>query len=434
MNIESALNIRPYRIFEDQIGAGKKKKGFYILKKGRRQYVNRKIIVHKKKYKRTTVTPRLLTKINSTNRKVVGDILKNNLSKSSIGKLSQDVFKNIKGDVSKVGEVNTTYNIQKDVGDIKKVINEAENYNKLGEKVKKAQNNVIISNATVRDSKKLLRTSQAVVLDKFKNIPEIKAALIAKYPNEYDPVGNKFKISLVKGNKAGLPLWNRTKEILRDAFGEKEGKAKAARDIYNFEKYDLVAKVERGEDLPFIGDAEKPAVLGDVGAGEGMDLKGMDNNQIDKVMRTFKKTKYVGTMAYDELWELLKTTTNNDFCCIFNSVERDNKIVGHWIAFNCDKKTRSIEVFDSFGDDLGRGEWEKIMAFTNRVSPEIAWEYKPNAVQQQNDKTDTCGWFCIKFLLSRRINGISFENATGFSNISKNEKEILKLKNQFRFL
>jgi hypothetical protein len=501
-------NIRPYRIFID---GGKKTKGFYIMRKGKRQYIKNKAIkVNKRKIKKTKVSPKTLKKIINLNKKTVRDIAQN-VENSKINKMVNETFKNISGQVNKIGDITNVYNIQRGLEDVKKELGkEQEQIHEVKDFVKKLK-----SDETGLE--KLLKTEQGrkvyaeVVAD-----PDIKPEeLVSKTFKKFDEYIQEQGQKLDKGKKdleetieklnetaqknkimeEGListkkklrkkqvesvlhdereklekmdPIDFTTKmasyldrHAQQDLLHYKESRSKKKQILppeelsqkRGFRKEDrgqlieeLVARrhlgfkdiAEQVLDLkvtPEVSKAVEKTLRGEEISGDGMaKLKGMSNYQIECIMQTFPKSRFVGAFPYDIFWHFLEEANIDDFSCIINSIESDATHIGHWMAFNLDKKTRSVEFFDSFGSTFSPGEMEKLTKFLYRISPEIKWKYKSNSIIQQADKTDTCGWFAVNFLLLRRVEEISFEDATGYSDIKSNEKQLNKLKRLFVFL
>jgi len=536
-------NVRPYRIFMDSVGTGKKKKGFYIMKNGKRKYIAGKLVVHKKRVRKPHINKNIIVKVKNANKRVVGDILGSSFNKSQVGKVVQESFKNIQGQINKIGDITNVYNLQKDIGELKnevskenekidkiqslvskvksgdvemnkilkydvaknifndlmlkkdmtldkalpetfvkfqEYIDQMENKTKESDKklnettkkledekkrledvnrvLKKTENDLIqkkneqvelsrkmkidkqLSDARIRDSEKLVGMKQVQaarkVLPIIKSNPEFKKNL--------DQLSKELQIksddpSLWKPESFSKTFFAKLKDDeLYQRVRQLTNKSTAAKDIYGFELYDLEQQYgplkieETKEDLP---TEEEEVIQPKIGDGKNM-LIGLNENQINHVMRTFpeNKLKYISTFSYDEFWNYLVKTNDKDFCCIINSNERDNKSIGHWMAFNCDKKSRSLEYNDSYGIGLGRGELEKLQVFANKISPDISLKFKYNSIKQQSDSSDTCGWFAIDFLLLRRLGKLSFEDSTGFSNIRDNEKQMEKLKSNFIFV
>ena len=255
-------------------------------------------------------------------------------------------------------------------------------------------------------------------------------------PNLETNYGIKAALSKVLKGLKGDDLYQKVRQIT-----DKNTTA----NLYDFDMYKIETKMIESEKSPTFQNPLPSSEAIDTiieensegeGSGRNNILLGLDENQINIIISKFPndKLKYVGTFCYDEFWNFLETTDKDDFCCILNSNERQNKTMGHWMAFNCDKRTRSLEFYDSFGTDLGRGEYEKLMFFSNKISPNISLKYKYSSVKEQSDKSDTCGWFSIYFLLMRRITRFSFEDSTGFSNITGNEKQMQKFKGTFSFV
>lgn len=166
--------------------------------------------------------------------------------------------------------------------------------------------------------------------------------------------------------------------------------------------------------------------------GDGVLLygNGISNHTINKIMNNFKWFGYIGCFSFDELEKVYKYIIKHKlkhFSFIINSANnnKDKTNPLHWIAVYCDGA--SIEYYDCSGKNLRIKDFENITA---KYLPYIFNHYlkfKFNNIKNQSLKSNTCGFFAMKFLISRYV-GISFKDATNYKNVNMNEKNI----NQFR--
>lgn len=95
------------------------------------------------------------------------------------------------------------------------------------------------------------------------------------------------------------------------------------------------------------------------------------------------------------------------------------------------------EIYDPLGgDNIPSKIIDDIKNLLDKLKIEHYLKLKINKVQQQSNLSDSCGWFCIKFLL-QRYNKIPFHMATSFNKIKQNEQDISELKtkyNKFGFI
>jgi hypothetical protein len=158
---------------------------------------------------------------------------------------------------------------------------------------------------------------------------------------------------------------------------------------------------------------------------------GIWNYTIDKIMKkNFKWFGYIGCFSFDELEQVYKYIIKNKlkyFSFILNTANNNKDKINpmHWIAVFCDGA--SIEYYDCWGKNIRLKDFQNITA---KYLPSIFSHYlkfKYNTIKNQSMKSNTCGYFAMKFLISRYI-GISFKDATNYKNVNMNEKNI----NEFR--
>jgi hypothetical protein len=109
-----------------------------------------------------------------------------------------------------------------------------------------------------------------------------------------------------------------------------------------------------------------------------------------------------------------------------------NKI-GHYIAIYVDMKNDMwCEIFDPLGkNNLSHKIIWLIKNLLERLKIENYLKLKINTIEEQWRLSWNCGWFAIRFLI-QRFNNIPFINATSYKKITKNEKDIEKLKNNYK--
>ena len=99
------------------------------------------------------------------------------------------------------------------------------------------------------------------------------------------------------------------------------------------------------------------------------------------------------------------------------------------------ESSNSLEFYDSFGRPMPKDMLDDCKLIVKCLKPKNFLKFKQNRVIHQSDESSNCGYFCMRFLIDR-FRGMSFANATGYddkmkiNHISKNEKEIERLKEE----
>jgi hypothetical protein len=195
-----------------------------------------------------------------------------------------------------------------------------------------------------------------------------------------------------------------------------------------------------------IGTAPEKALIeaGDVLEGKGksdtVDERGLSNDEIDEIMKPLGDF-YLGTIAHDQIHSIIlpkiKPRSNGAF--IINT-DPASKGGCHWQAiafFASPNSTHEINFFDSFGDPIDNKLRKDLKDIANKLDAKTFLKLKENSVQLQNDRTSTCGFHCIRFILDRH-RGKTFSQATGYDDKVKDdsirgEGEINRFKKQIGF-
>ena len=163
--------------------------------------------------------------------------------------------------------------------------------------------------------------------------------------------------------------------------------------------------------------------------GQGLHMsnhKGLTNLQIDFIMSPFKY--YIKTINYNELDELLKNIKNDQLKFCFIMLINNY----HWVAMFCDLKNNDIEYYDPFGNNPTKMIPIKFKNFLENLNVNHYCKFKINKIKQQSTTSSNCGWFCMNFLL-KRLNNISFIDATKYKPVSENEHDIDEIKNKYNY-
>lgn len=163
--------------------------------------------------------------------------------------------------------------------------------------------------------------------------------------------------------------------------------------------------------------------------------EGLYSDQIEKVMGKYES--FAGVFANDQYSDLAnKVKPQSRGSAIVNTDNSNNK-GKHWQAIYWDARpngSKSIEFFDSFGDEPTSHQLKGIKLIVDKLKPDTYLKMKVNKVKQQSANSSNCGYFCMKFLIDR-YRGKSFSDSTGYtqhiqSNVKEGEKSIEKFKRQ----
>lgn len=164
---------------------------------------------------------------------------------------------------------------------------------------------------------------------------------------------------------------------------------------------------------------------------DGKGIKGipLSTSDIDKIMR--KYPSYLGTFARDEVKQLYKVVKPKKKAMFIFNTDTSDKEGKHWQAVFIDPvESKSVEFYDSFADPAPKSLLKDLKKIVDAMKPDTYFKFKENRIKQQSVNTANCGWFCIRFLIDRS-RGKPFPEASGFSEVVKNEKNIEKFKSKF---
>jgi hypothetical protein len=149
---------------------------------------------------------------------------------------------------------------------------------------------------------------------------------------------------------------------------------------------------------------------------------GLYNDQIEKIMKNRIKN-FVPVVASDKVNDLLQYVNKGDkfFSAVINT-EPSESFGRHWRCIVIDNRDDypSAEYFDSLAenakpDDALLSVMRKIC---KRMNPEKYFKFKYNMLRRQSFNTSNCSYHVMKFIEDRH-NGISFEDASGWSDYQK---------------
>lgn len=173
---------------------------------------------------------------------------------------------------------------------------------------------------------------------------------------------------------------------------------------------------------------------------EGNGVKNFSNDglwidEVDDIMKPFKY--YIKTIMEDEINYIINFVHENKLkkfsFILLNLNKKWKSNVGHYIAIYVDCIN---DLWCEIYDPLWKNNlWNKIIEIIKNLLEKLKIDWylklKINTIKEQSWNSWNCGWFCIKFLI-QRFNNIPWEHATSYRKITKNEKDIEKLKNNYK--
>lgn len=125
-------------------------------------------------------------------------------------------------------------------------------------------------------------------------------------------------------------------------------------------------------------------------------------------------------------------TLDENVGIIYNT-DAQNEPGEHWCAIYWDADNQSIDVYDSYAEEIPAIVMREIQTVMDRLKPETYWKFRYNRIKQQRSNSDSCGFFAMRFLIDR-FAGKDWKDATGYSEIMKSEKEIDSFKHKYGYV
>jgi hypothetical protein len=159
--------------------------------------------------------------------------------------------------------------------------------------------------------------------------------------------------------------------------------------------------------------------------------KGLWNYEIDEIMKDYKdKEGFLGVIPRDGLDYIYdKMEERKPLSFIMNTLGSNDKRVGHWVAINIDDD--NVEYYDPLGDEPDDDFNEDIKSIVDKYNSSVFQKFKINKIKKQSDKTNTCGWHSMAFLV-KRYNGEDFKDSTGYNDVINGEKNIKKVIKKYK--
>lgn len=160
------------------------------------------------------------------------------------------------------------------------------------------------------------------------------------------------------------------------------------------------------------------------------------DDQIDNIMRNLTKPEdgFKGVFAADEITtDLLKTISPTDKKVSWIQNLSPRKDSGsHWVAIFIDPlNDRSLEYYDSYGDEPSRKFMRDIKYVINKIDPNTYLKYKINRIKEQRENSSDCGYHSMQFLL-QRIAGKKFKECTPYSDVIMSEEKLEPFKEKIK--
>jgi hypothetical protein len=166
-----------------------------------------------------------------------------------------------------------------------------------------------------------------------------------------------------------------------------------------------------------------------------VDEKGLDTLQIDEIMKPYKE--FLGTIPSDGIPSLISQVKPNTRICFIMNSDPTGEPGSHWVAVLVDNRkdgSHSIEFYNPLGirdrRRLTSSFLTDIVPLLEKINPEERpLKLKENLIADQNNTSNNCGQFSIRFLLDRLTRNKTFAEATGYD--EKGEAMIEKFKDDF---
>ena len=142
------------------------------------------------------------------------------------------------------------------------------------------------------------------------------------------------------------------------------------------------------------------------------------SNEIDRLMS--KVPGFQGTIASDEPLHA-KSESPKGVSWVMN-LDKRSQPGSHWVAILI--TPHSAEYYNSYGDPPTPEVRARLVAEGKRLWPDNVKTLKINSVKQQDERSETCGWFATKFITDR-LKGKSWKEVLGYDGqVRKREADV----------
>lgn len=151
------------------------------------------------------------------------------------------------------------------------------------------------------------------------------------------------------------------------------------------------------------------------------------NSVLQQYQEVYKSFKFLGALPSD-FYKIIKLKWSdlykyNTVAIVFN-LDEHNETGSHWVSFLIDNRIKTIEYYDSVGDNPNKN----IEEFIHKISKIFKNKYsiKINNIKHQHGNSE-CGVYAM-YYITQRLSGNNFETIT--TNIIK-DNEIKKFRKHF---
>lgn len=255
------------------------------------------------------------------------------------------------------------------------------------------------------------------------DIEAVRAPVFTKNPEEMD----------IEDDTVRAPVFTENPEELDMIFGTRDtvGGGKSHKLKYILDKINRIFNEHSGSGLDSSNYDKQANRNAKRKRPDFYDGDGLTNREIDQITDDIIDVDVPVIMA-DEIETLLpnvdKDTRQYGFIINSDPKHREGR---HWRACFLDIDKGDVYYFDSLVSDPSNRFMEGLEALVNKIDPPTYLKLKTNTAKLQSDSTDTCGWFCIKFI-EDMYSGVPFHKFTPtIDESSKGEKQIEKFKEKY---
>lgn len=124
---------------------------------------------------------------------------------------------------------------------------------------------------------------------------------------------------------------------------------------------------------------------------------------------------YIGQYWSDEIALLSPPSMPMRFCLIMN-LSKSTEMGTHWVAIVVDPTyEHEINYYDPLGNPPSESTQKDLANLMSKMENEYELKFKYNTVPTQDTRTWRCGWHCCLFLMNRFLIGMTFKEATKFT-------------------
>jgi Ulp1 family protease len=150
-------------------------------------------------------------------------------------------------------------------------------------------------------------------------------------------------------------------------------------------------------------------------------------------MKGYEPKGFKGVFSSDQLPELTKQVSpKDDIVAVILNTDPSHKKGKHWVSLFIDTKNdKSVEYYDSFGEDPPKLIEKDLKKLIEKLDPSTYLKYKINRIVHQRTDSDTCGYHAMMFLVSR-MEGKPFKECSGYSDVMRGEKRAKQFANKIK--